>query len=101
MPEFLINLDVLLGIPMGRLFIPMAHLDRFSDWRSSIQVHRVTSYRSGEVVLFFAPIAEYEKLAKAYPHHRYSAYTEYLLSSGSTYFRSLKPPYLDNCEYIY
>ncbi|WP_242044788.1 hypothetical protein [Anabaena azotica] len=101
-PEFLINLRVVPGVPLGRIFVPNSYLTKrnFLNWYSSVEIYRVTYCRSGNVIWFFAPISEYRRLASTYPHHRHSAYTHYLLHSASTFFRSLKPPYLPDDEYL-
>ncbi|MDF5729263.1 MAG: hypothetical protein PUP92_14900 [Rhizonema sp. PD38] len=101
-PEFLINLRVMRGVPVGRLFIPNSFLTKpeFLRWHNSVQIHHITDYASGQVIWFFAPISEYRRLASSYPHHRHSAYTLYLLDEASTFFRCLKPPYLPDDEYF-
>ncbi|MBD2361925.1 hypothetical protein H6G36_12145 [Anabaena minutissima FACHB-250] len=101
MPEFLINLHLIPGVPLGRIFIPNYFLTKseFLGWSNSVEIHHITHYRSGKVIWFFAPISEYHRLASTYPHHRHSAYTHYLLDSASTFFRRLKPPYLADYEY--
>lgn len=101
-PEFLINLRVVPGLPLGRIFVPNSYLTKrnFLSWYNSVEIYRITHYPSGNVIWFFAPISEYRRLASAYPHHRHSAYTHYLLNSASPFFRSLKPPYLPDDEYL-
>jgi hypothetical protein len=102
MPEFLINIRVIPGVPVGRIFVPNSFLTKpeFLRWYESIVIYHVTHYASGKVIWFFAPISEYCRLASSYPHHRHSAYTQYLLDSASTFFRCLKPPYITDDEYF-
>lgn len=102
-PEFLINLSVMPGVPVGRFFIPNSFLTNpeFIRWYNSVLIYRVKHYRSGNLVFFFAPISEYRSLAASYPHHLYSAYTQYLLDSASTFFRCLQPPRLPDDEYFH
>lgn len=101
-PEFLINLRLVPGLPLGRIFIPNSFLNtpEFLLLYKSVVIYRTTLSDSGQVLWFFAPISEYRRLASAYPHHRHSVYTHYLLNSASTFFRRLKPPYLPDDEYL-
>ncbi|KYC38292.1 hypothetical protein WA1_38840 [Scytonema hofmannii PCC 7110] len=101
-PEFLINTSKYPGIPVGRLFIPNSHLNqpKFAHWRESVKVLDTTTYPNSEVIWFVADTFEYRRLASCYPHPRHFAYTEYLLKSASTFFSSLKPPYLPDYEYF-
>ncbi|MDZ8067433.1 MAG: hypothetical protein RMY64_17700 [Nostoc sp. DedQUE08] len=102
MPEFLINLCEIPGIPVGRIFVPYSFTTKpnFLRWYQSVEIRRVTFYVSGKVIWFIAPVSEYHRLASCYPHHRHAAYTHYLLNSASTFFKGLKPPHLLDSEYI-
>ncbi|MBD2346859.1 hypothetical protein [Anabaena subtropica] len=101
-PEFLINLRVMPGVPVGRIFIPNFFLGQpeFLHWYKSVVIYRITHYASGKVIWFFAPISEYRRLASAYPHSKYYARTNSLLDLASTFFSSLKPPYLHDYDYF-
>ncbi|MCP6759140.1 MAG: hypothetical protein NHB32_10325 [Fischerella sp. CENA71] len=102
MPEFLINLHEVPGFPLGRIFIPNSFTNKpeFIHWYKSVIIHREKPYFTGKVIYFIAPYAEYQRLASQYPHHQYAAYTHYLLTQASTFFRGLKPPYLPDSEYF-
>jgi hypothetical protein len=90
-PEFLIDCKKVRGIPVGRFYIPF----RFKDipfYPSYLLQEK--SYANGDRVLWFiAPISEYCRLARLYPHHSRSDYIFYLLRSASTFFSLLKPPF--------
>ncbi len=101
-PEFLINTKLFPGTPLGRLFVPYSFTrkPKFIKWHKSTFTYRVTYYRTGIVIWFFASQEEYKRFAFHYPHHRHANYTLYVLRNASTFFRGLKPPYLNDDEYL-
>lgn len=102
MPEFLINLHEIPGVPVGRIFVPHSFTRKstFQRWYRSIRIQRQTVYASGIVIWFIAPVSVYRSLAFFYPHPVHAAYTHYLLNSASTFFKGLKPPHLSDIEYL-
>ncbi|AFZ24205.1 hypothetical protein Cylst_1959 [Cylindrospermum stagnale PCC 7417] len=102
MPEFLINLHEVPGVPVGRIFVPCSFTKKpnFLRWYKSVHIYRVIPYETGLLVLFIAPVSEYLRFAHSYPHHRHAAYTLYLLRQASTFFKGLKPPHLPDSEYL-
>jgi hypothetical protein len=106
MPEFSIDLKSIPGIPVGRLYVPCAFPSKPEQLITRHQP--VLRYDegcchypgTGDLIRFVAPISEYSRLASYYPHNRDAKYTSYLLRSASTFFRGLKPPYLNDDEYF-
>lgn len=95
-PEFLVNCSKVLGVPLGRIYVPYPWTTRpeFLHLFESVLIYEETLYLDGaKVVWFIAPISVYRHLALWYPHSRHDAYTQYLLKAASTFFSSLKPPY--------
>ncbi|BAZ39772.1 hypothetical protein NIES4101_57280 [Calothrix sp. NIES-4101] len=104
MPEFLIDMESIPGIPVGRLYVPYAFTSKPKQLITSHQpvlIYREKHYSTkAQLIQFVAPISEYSRLVSYYSHHRHAKYTSYLLSSASTFFRGLKPPYLNDDEYL-
>lgn len=63
MPEFLINLCEIPGVPVGRIFVPHSFTTKpnFLRWYQSVEIRRVTPYVSGKVIWFIAPVSEYHR----------------------------------------
>jgi hypothetical protein len=100
-PEFSIKIHKLLGLPLGRLFIPNDCITRsFLNWSKTVYVYEITNYHNSKAIWFFASVSEYIRLAEKYPHACDDAYTKYLLRKASTFFRGLKPPGLPDDEYL-
>lgn len=96
-PEFLLNFSEFPGTPVGRLFVPYRFTTQlwFIHFCESVHIIHIKPYKSSgaQLIWFLASASVYRRLANSFPHHRYSAYTHYLLDEASTFFSRLKPPY--------
>lgn len=90
-PEFLLDCFKVRGIPVARFYIPY----RFKDipFFASYLLDEKPYDNGDRVVWFIAPISEYCRLARLYPHHSRSDYIFYLLRTASTFFSLLKRPF--------
>lgn len=100
-PEFSIYMHKVPGIPVGRIYIPHNWTQRyeFSHFYQFIHIIEEYSYMNGDKRIYFiAPIALYRSLAVQFPHPKYSANTEYLLTTASTFFKALE--FFSNTSFI-
>lgn len=92
-PEFSIYVHKIPGIPLGRIYIPHVFTERcdFSHFYQSIHIVDEYCYMNGDKRIYFiAPISHYRSLATQFPHPKYAANTEYLLTTASTFFKALE-----------
>lgn len=92
-PEFSIYMRKVPDIPVGRIYIPHTWTKRYelSHFYKSIHIIEEYSYMNGDKRIYFiAPIALYRSLADQFPHPKYSANTDYLLTTAYTFFEALE-----------
>ena len=92
-PEFSLYIHKVPGVPVGRIYIPHACTNRSELLRLYQPIHIIEEkpYMNGDKVIWFvASIAVYRSLAVRFPHRKYAANTEYLLTTASTFFKALE-----------
>lgn len=92
-PEFSLYTDKIPGIPVGRIYIPHVCTSwcDLSLLSHPIYIIEEKPYMNGDkLVWFVASVELYRSLAARFPHRKYSANTEDLLSIASTFFSILK-----------
>ncbi len=92
-PEFSLYMYKVPGIPVGRIYIPHVCANRHELLHLHQSIHVIDEYfyMNGDKLLWFvAPVELYHWLATQFPHRKYAADTEHLLTVASTFFMALK-----------
>lgn len=95
-PEFSIDPLKVLGVPLGRLYVPYPWTTQPEFLRLFESVHIYEHKRYGakaQLIWFIAPISEYRRLVLQYPHSYYGDSTLELLKAASTFFSSFQASY--------
>jgi hypothetical protein len=95
-PEFCIDPLKVLGVPLGRLYVPYPWTTKpeFLRLFESVHIYEHKPYGAkAQLIWFIAPISEYRRLVLQYPHSYYGDSTLELLKVASTFFSSFQPRY--------